>query len=242
MEGVVRRERERVSRLHELVRKVRAPECGVLDFVLQKLPQSIAILERAVEVRIVAVVEDFLAVEQPGNTQRISCIEGVVDARVERGVVGASVALHLLDDDRAVVIRARRKLILVQRWRIEPIGLYERVRRAITIVDCERRIELGRALELRANGGQVLLLHPQRACTTHQAELSVEALPLLAFEYEVDDTGTGVRVEFGRWVVDDLDPLQRRRWKIVQAVLRAETGKRGLLAVDQHHHFVAAAH
>ena len=166
----------------------------------------------------------------------------MVHARIQRGVVGTAIALHLLRDHRAVVVCAGGELVLVERGRVQPIRLQKTVRGAAAIVDRGRRIELGRALILRANGGQVLLLHPQGTRSAHEPELAVEPLLLLLLEHQVDDTGAGVRVELGRRIVDDLDALERRRRQIVQSVLRAEAGEGGLLAIDQHHHLVAAAH
>jgi hypothetical protein len=90
--------------------------------------------------------------------------------------------------------------------------------------------------------GQVLPPDPQRARAARQPELAVEPLLLLLLEHEVDDAGAGVRVVLRGRVVDDLDALQRRRRQVVQAVLGAEAGQRRLLAVDQYHDLVAAAH
>ena len=219
MERVVARERDRVPGLGELMRKYRRREGGVLHFVFEELPQAVAILQRADEVRIVAVVENLLAVEQPRHRQGIAFIERMVHARIQRGVVGTAITLHLLRDHRAVVVRARGEFVLVERGRVEPIRLQQAVRGAAAIVHRGRRIELRRALILRANGGQVLLLHPQRAGPAHEPKLAVEPLLLLLLEHQVDDAGAGVRVELGRRIIDDLDALERRCREVVQSVL-----------------------
>ena len=143
----------------------------------------------------------------------------MVYARIQRGVVGTAITLHLLRDHRAVVVRARGELVLVERGRVEPIRLQKAVRGAAAIVHCGRRIELRRALILRANGWQVLLLHPQRAGPAHKPKLAVEPLLLLLLEHQVDDAGAGVRVELGRRIIDDLDALERRCREVVQSVL-----------------------
>ena len=132
---VVPGERECVSRLRELVGQDCAAEGRVLDLVLQKLPETVAVLQRAVEKRIVTVVEDLLPVEQAGQREGVLVIKGVVDAPVQRGVIGAPVALHLLDDDRAIVVRAGGELVLVERRRIEPVRLQKAVGGSLPIIE-----------------------------------------------------------------------------------------------------------
>lgn len=78
---------------------------------------------------------------------------------------------------------------------MQPVGLQEAVRRAAPVVQRERRIELGRAAELRPDGGKILPFLPQRSGTACEADGAVEATLFLFLQHEVDDTGAGVGIE-----------------------------------------------
>lgn len=71
MKGVIGINIKRVSRLFEFMREHRCADCCVFHFVLQKLPEPIAVVEVLAEIRDIAFINDLFAVEKARYAQCI---------------------------------------------------------------------------------------------------------------------------------------------------------------------------